>query len=86
MKLKYYTCFLIAFVICSCGAFRPSPGKLFERALKNKPYDVIIVPGYPYDGHDWNTVIKGRVIWANYLIQKKIAKNVIFSEIGRAHV
>jgi uncharacterized SAM-binding protein YcdF (DUF218 family) len=52
---------------------------LFERALKNKPYDVIIVPGVPFNGNRWDTVMKGRVIWADYLIKQGIAKNVIFS-------
>ena len=59
--------------------FRPSPKKLYKRALNEKPYDVIIVPGCPYDGNDWTTAMKGRVIWADYLIKQGIAKNVIFS-------
>ena len=79
-KLKYILFFLItSLIIESCSFFRPSPGKLFARALKNHPYDVIIVPGCPFDGNDWSTAMKGRVIWASYLIKRGIAKNVIFS-------
>ncbi|MCX6294855.1 MAG: YdcF family protein [Bacteroidetes bacterium] len=63
----------------SCNFFRPLPHTLFKRAVKNEPYDVIIVPGYPFDGKDWATVMKGRVIWANFLIKNGVAKNVIFS-------
>ncbi len=63
----------------SCTFFRPLPGKLYKRALKNKPYDVVIVPGTPYDGKDWDTKMKGRVIWADYLIKNGIANKVIFS-------
>ena len=66
-------------LLSSCTFFRPHPSKLYKRALKNQPYDVIIVPGCPYDGNDWTTAMKGRVIWADYLIKKGIAKNVIFS-------
>jgi len=62
-----------------CSLFRPSPERLFKRALKNQPFDVIIVPGCPYDGKDWSLPMKGRVLWASYLINKGIAKNVIFS-------
>ncbi len=68
-----------ALFISSCTFFRPRPPKLFKRALKNQPYDVVIVPGCPYDGKDWTTAMKGRVIWADYLLEKGIAKNVIFS-------
>lgn len=70
--------FFILF-LSSCFLFRPSPDKLFREALQHKPYDVIIVPGSPYDGKNWSSVLKGRVVWANYLMEKGIAKNVIFS-------
>ncbi len=79
-KLKCTFSFIIIFLtISACSFFRPSPNRLFKSALKNQPYDVIIVPGCPFDGNTWSTPMKGRVIWASYLIKKGIAKNVIFS-------
>ncbi|MGQ0828362.1 MAG: YdcF family protein [Bacteroidota bacterium] len=79
-RSKYFLfLFIVALIISGCTFFRPSPSTLFKRALKNQPYDVIIVPGVPYDGKNWSTAMKGRVIWAVYLIKKGIAKNVIFS-------
>ena len=66
-------------ILSGCSLFRPSPDKLFKRALKNQPYDVVIVPGAPFDGKEWNGAMKGRVIWGCYLVDKGIAKNVIFS-------
>jgi uncharacterized SAM-binding protein YcdF (DUF218 family) len=78
--LKYnLLLFFTLIVISGCSLFRPGAGKLYEHAIQNQPYDVIIVPGVPYDGKDWSTAMKGRVIWADYLIKKGIAKNVIFS-------
>lgn len=65
--------------LSSCIFFRPSSGKLYKRALKNQPYDVIIVPGCPYDGNNWSQAMKGRVLWATFLVKKGIAKNIIFS-------
>jgi hypothetical protein len=56
-----------------------SSGKLYRRALASQPYDVIIVPGVPFHGKNWDFKMKGRVIWADYLIKKGIAKHVIFS-------
>jgi hypothetical protein len=73
-----FTVFLLLF-LGSCTFFRPHPAKLFRHALKEAPYDVIIVPGCPYNGTDWSLPMKGRVIWASYLVNKGIAKNVIFS-------
>jgi len=79
-KLDYFLLLLIFTVIISgCTFFRPSPNTLYKRAIKNQPYDVIIVPGVPYNGKMWCSAMKGRVIWAVYLIKKGIAKNVIFS-------
>ncbi|MCW3103696.1 MAG: hypothetical protein JWO09_2136 [Bacteroidetes bacterium] len=80
MKLKKILFLLfIPLLIGGCTFFRPGPTKLYKRALKNGPYDVIIVPGVPFDGNRWSTAMKGRVIWADYLIKQGIAKNVIFS-------
>jgi hypothetical protein len=75
----FFAFFAIAILVGSCTFFRPHPAKLFRRALEKAPYDVIIVPGCPYNGKDWSLPMKGRVIWASYLVNKGIAKNVIFS-------
>lgn len=80
--MKYFFCFFLLFsilLISGCTFFRPKPATLYKRAITKQPYDVIIVPGVPYNGSDWSIAMKGRVIWANYLITKGIAKNVIFS-------
>ncbi len=83
MSLRILKFFLVAVALSSllngCVMLRPSPAKLFARAEKQQPFDVIIVPGIPFDGKNWNTIMKGRVLWSNYLIQEGIAKNVIYS-------
>ncbi|MDQ3046167.1 MAG: YdcF family protein, partial [Bacteroidota bacterium] len=66
-------------LLSSCSFFRPRPHKLYQRALKEQPYDVIIVPGVPFNGKDWSMTMKARVIWAAYLVKNGLAKNVIFS-------
>jgi hypothetical protein len=71
--------FIASSLFTSCALFRPRPLKLFNRAVSNHPYDVVIVPGCPYNGVEWSNAMKGRVIWANYLLKKGIAKNIIFS-------
>ncbi|HYG37822.1 MAG TPA: YdcF family protein [Cytophagales bacterium] len=55
------------------------PPKLYEDALIHKPYDVIIVPGIPYNGKDWSDIMKARVQWAHHLYKERVTKNIIFS-------
>jgi hypothetical protein len=45
----------------------------------NNPYDVIIVPGVPFQEPSMKTVLKARILWAKYLFERGIAKNIIFS-------
>lgn len=71
--------FILILAISSCKYFRPKPPELYQKALKEKPYDVIIVPGVPFNGVSWDTIMKYRVLWATYLYRKGIAKNIIFS-------
>lgn len=71
--------FSFILLISSCAYFRPKPNVLYSKAVKNAPYDVIIVPGVPFNGIRWDTVMKGRVLWATYLYRKGITKNIIFS-------
>jgi uncharacterized SAM-binding protein YcdF (DUF218 family) len=69
---------LVAFTILllSCA----SPLKSYYKAAANAPYDVIIVPGIPYQDQDWESnIMKSRVLWACYLYKKGITRNVIFS-------
>lgn len=77
--IHFWLFITVPILLGGCTFFRPLPKKLYKRALKNKPYDVVIVPGTPYNGKDWDTKMKGRVIWASYLMKNGFAKKVIFS-------
>ncbi len=65
----------------SCIFFGPSNQELFDYAYSQKPYDVIIVPGFPYDSNatEWDMAMKGRMYWSKYLVDIGLTKNVIFS-------
>ena len=73
--------FLIFVVLNSCVFFGPSNGELYTRAVSKKPYDVIIVPGMPYDSSvgDISMAMKGRIYWSKFLYEKGITKNIIYS-------
>ncbi len=51
----------------------------YNQNLVKAPYDVIIVPGIPYDKAQQNVILKVRMFWAKNLLDKGIAKNIIFS-------
>ncbi len=44
-----------------------------------KTYDVIIVPGVPYNDDYWTKVLLGRIYWSHYLYKNGITKNIIYS-------
>jgi uncharacterized SAM-binding protein YcdF (DUF218 family) len=71
---SYLSTFFLLFLSCA------SPVKSYHKAVATAPYDILIVPGIPYQDQDWTSnVMKDRVVWAFYLYKKGIARNVIFS-------
>lgn len=48
-------------------------------ARKAGGYDVIIVPGVPYEDKSMSSLMKMRVLWAAWLYKNGLARNVIFS-------
>ncbi len=55
------------------------PDRVFEEKQHEGPYDAAIVPGIPYNGDTISDLMKARVLWACYLYEKKLVKNIIFS-------
>jgi len=47
--------------------------------MPGAPYDVIIVPGVPYNTGKVNPIYKARMLWAKWLFDRKITRNIIFS-------
>lgn len=62
----------------SCTYSSKATHRLFEKAAI-QVYDVVVVPGVPLEDGKWSKIMKGRVLWATYLYNKGIAKNVMFS-------
>ncbi len=72
---------LLTLLLKSCVFFGPSEKKLYSKAVSNKPYDVIIVPGAPYDSikGNWSMPMKARIYWSKHLFENGVAKNIIYS-------
>lgn len=71
---------LSIFLFSGCAKiYYRSAEKAFHKGLENQPYDVIVVPGFPYKGKEWDMVHKMRIHWAKYLYTQGYTKNIIFS-------
>ena len=68
--------FISAFFACSYS--EKASRKLLEAAADN-PYDLIIVPGVPFENNKWGRTMKGRVYWSKYLFDRGIGKNIMYS-------
>ncbi len=69
---------LVVFGLTMCSLDRYTT-KAFKKAQNEKPYDVVIVPGVPYDSTEIGTVFKARILWAKFLYDSGFTKNIIFS-------
>jgi hypothetical protein len=66
------------YLLCSFD----KPGKKQSNSIhpdSGKVYDVIIVPGVPFESTSLQTILKARMFWAKYLYDQGTAKNIIFS-------
>ena len=69
---------LIGGVLTAC-TFAHYAKKSYREAQKEKPFDVIIVPGVPYEGDRTTNVMKMRLFWAKHLYDSGFTNNIIFS-------
>lgn len=79
-KLLLYLLFLVAAscLFYSCAYSSKASQDLFEKA-KLQVYDIVVVPGVPLENDKWSRTMKGRILWAAYLYNKGITKNILFS-------
>ena len=80
MRLIHYKILLITILFSSCSLALKRSNKLYQKALIEQPYyDAIIVPGIPYNGEKWDSIMKARVVWSVYLYKQNFTKNIIYS-------
>ncbi len=69
---------LLALLLQSCAYSSKTSSALLQHAGKNA-YDMVVVPGIPFENGQWSYAMKGRVYWAVYLYKQGIARNLMFS-------
>lgn len=75
----YFHVFLIVGAVFTHCTFSHYAKKSYKEAQREKPYDVVIVPGVPYEGDKTTSVMKMRLFWAKYLYDSGFTNNIIFS-------
>ncbi len=71
---------MLGFFLAVLGlSFSSRQCKDFLKQNRDKQFDAVIVPGIPFNGKQWDMIMKGRIYWAKFLFDKGIAKNIIFS-------
>ncbi|MEP7277690.1 MAG: YdcF family protein [Bacteroidota bacterium] len=68
----------LAVTIQGCMFSAKTTRGLYSR-VQNGQYDVIVVPGVPFENDRWSRTMKGRVYWSKFLYDRGIAKNIIYS-------
>lgn len=71
--------FLIVCAFSSCSILNHHTVATYNRNVLNGPFDVVIVPGLPYDTANINPMLKARILWAKELYHNGVARNIIFS-------
>lgn len=69
---------LVSLLISGC-AFSSRTSKKYLTQSIDKQYDLVVVPGVPFEKGKWNRIMKARVYWSKYLYDRGIAKNIMYS-------
>jgi len=75
----YFHVFLALMLVLTHCSVTKQTERSYAQASKEKPYDVIIVPGVPYDKVNTTSVMTMRLYWAKHLYDSGFTKNIIFS-------
>ena len=68
----------LVLVAGSCSFSTRARRNLLDESLSRR-YDVIVVPGVPFENGQWSSIMKGRILWSKYLYDIGIARNVMYS-------
>jgi len=79
VRLKFTHIISGLLLLAGCITPKKGPRKAYAEAASFIPFDAIIVPGIPYNGKNWDSTMKARVLWSYILYKRGYTKNVIYS-------
>ncbi len=72
-------CFIVLPALTQSCSFSEKTTRRLLKQSSDETYDVIIVPGVPFENGQWSRTMKARVYWSKYLFDRGIAKNIMYS-------
>ena len=75
---KILALLFITILVTSC-AFSSKTSRGYLEESFDREYDVIVVPGVPFEDGKWSQIMKARVYWSKYLYDIGIAQNIMYS-------
>ena len=80
LKIFLIGAFSVFVILCAgCRGMFFNVESTYKKSLEAAPYDVVIVPGIPFENASWNFIMKSRVMWSVYLYRQGYVKNIIYS-------
>jgi len=76
--LSGITSISLVLLVSTCAFSSRVSRNLLEESM-TKSYDIIVVPGVPFENGQWSLAMKGRIYWSKYLYDIGIARNVMYS-------
>lgn len=77
--LSFSSILLSATLLSACSFSAKTSRHFLKEAIENGGYDIIVVPGVPFENGQWSRTMKGRVYWSLYLFEKGVARNIMYS-------
>jgi hypothetical protein len=62
----------------SCAYSTKTCKSLLQKSIMAH-YEIIVVPGVPFENGQWSPTMKARVLWSKYLYDTGITKNIMYS-------
>lgn len=80
MRTTAFIIVCLTLFFSACISVSKGPKKSYNEIVKHEvTFDAVIVPGIPYNGQVWDSIMKARVIWSYILYKNGITHNIIFS-------
>lgn len=76
--MRFLFSLLLVALLTGCS-FSEKTTRRYLSTAGNQTYDMVIVPGVPFENGQWSRIMKARIYWSKYLFDKGIAKNVMYS-------
>lgn len=70
--------FLLSILVTSC-VYHPDTTKEQLNEPHEREFDIVIVPGIPFENGKWDRIMKSRVYWSKFLYDKGITENIMYS-------